>query len=65
MRQITNEQLSLVAGGECLVDFWTAHGITDPYVFTPAVMVPVDCVTGKPVLPKTFTLEDIQSIAGL
>ena len=59
MKQITNEQLSLVAGGECLVDYRVAHGITDPRVFTPAVMVPVDCVTGEILPIKTYTYEEI------
>lgn len=65
MKQVSNEQLTLVAGGKnCLVDFRIAQGITESYVFTPAVMVPVDCETGKPIPDKTFTLEDLQNIAG-
>lgn len=54
MKQMTNEQLALVAGG-CSVDYRVAYGITDPHVMTPAVMIPVDCITGKPIpIPIPF-----------
>lgn len=58
MRNVTNEELSLIAGG-CLVDYRIAHGITDPFAVTPAVMVEVDCITGKPVPSPTYSIEDI------
>ncbi|HET9843645.1 MAG TPA: hypothetical protein VFP93_03195 [Gammaproteobacteria bacterium] len=62
MIQITNVELSIVSGGKnCLVDFRVAHGITDPNVVCPAVMVPVDH-QGKPLPIETFRLEDLINI---